>query len=105
MVDSLFRRLKCENDSNNLKKNIKEFLDYKLKYLKIYYLLVIIYEERVKVNFGGIKYRRKTFVNAEKDGDGGKSFKSPKNDFSVGGDGDYSFIRILNLELKYSEKY
>ena len=57
------------------------------------------------MNFGGIKYRGKAFVNTEKGGDSDKSFKSPKDDFSAGRNGDYSFTRILNLELKYSEKY
>ena len=105
VVNSLFRRLKCKDDSNSLRKDIEEFLNYKLGCLEIYYLLIIVCEGKVRVNFGGVKYRRKTFVNAGGGGDGGKSFKSPKNDFSTGENGNYNFIRILNLKLKYSEKY
>ena len=80
-------------------------MNYKLKYLKIYYLLVAIYEERIRVNFGGIKYKEKAFVNAKKGGNNNKSFKSSKNDFSIDRNGNYSSARILNLKLKYSEKY
>ena len=105
VVNSLSRRPKYKNDNNSLKKNIKEFLNHKLKYLKIYYLLVVVYEGRVKVNFGNIKYRGKAFVNAEGGENSDKSFKSSKNDFFIGGDGDYNSTRILNLKLKYSEKY
>ena len=105
MVNSLFRRLKYKDDSNSLRKNIKKFLNHKLGCLKIYYLLIIIYEGRVRVNFESIKYRGKAFVNAGEGGNNNKSFKSPKNDFSTGGNGNYNFTRILNLKLKYSEKY
>ena len=105
VANSLSRRLKYRNDSDSLKKNIKEFLNYELKCLKIYYLLIAVCEERVKVNFGGIKYRGKAFVNAEGGGDSDKSFKSPGNDFFVDRNGNYNFTRILNLKLKYSEKY
>ena len=105
MVNSLSRRLKYKDDSNNLRKNIKKSLDYELKCLKIYHLLITVYEGRVKINFGGIKYKEKAFVNTEEGGDSNKSFKSPKNDFSTGKNGDYNFTRILNLKLKYSEKY
>ena len=105
MVNSLSRRLKYRNDSNSLRKNIKKFLNYKLKYLKIYYLLIAVCEKRVKINFEGIKYKEKAFVNAEKDENSDKNFKSSKNDFFADKNGDYNFIRILNLKLKYSEKY
>ena len=105
MVNSLSRRPKCEDDSNSLRKNIKKFLNDKLKCLEIYYLLVIIYERRIKVNFEGVKYREKAFVNAKEGENSDKSFKSPKNDFSVNKNGNYSSARILNLKLKYSEKY
>ena len=105
MANSLSRRLKYKDDSNNLRKNIEKFLNYKLGCLKIYYLLVIVCEKRIKVNFGGIKYRGKTFVNAKEGGNNNKSFKSSKNDFFINRNGDYSFTRILNLKLKYSEKY
>ena len=105
VADSLSRRLKYKDDSNNLRKDIKEFLNYKLKCLKIYYLLVTVYEERIKINFGGIKYRKKAFVNTKEGENSGKSSKSLKNDFSTGGNGDYNFTRILNSKLKYSEKY
>ena len=105
IVNSLSRRLKYKDDSNNLRKNIKEFLNYKLGYLKIYYLLVAVCEGRVKINFGGVKYKGKAFVNAGKGGDSNKSFKSPKNDFFINKNGNYSSTRILNSELKYSEKY
>ena len=105
VINSLSRRLKYKNDSNNLKKNIKKFLNYKLKCLEIYYLLVTVCERRVKINFENIKYRGKTFVNAGKGENSNKNFKSPKNDFFINRNGNYSFIRILNLKLKYSEKY
>ena len=105
MINSLFRRLKYKDNSDSSRKNIKKFLDHELECLKIYYLLITICEERIKVNFGGIKYRGKAFVNTEEGEDNSESFKSPKNDFSINRDGNYSFIRILNLELKYSEKY
>ena len=105
VVNSLSRRPKCKDNSNSSKKNIEEFLDHKLKYLEIYYLLVIVCEGRVRVNFGGIKYRGKAFVNTEKGGDSNKSFKSPGNDFFISGNGNYSPARILNFKLKYSEKY
>ena len=105
MINSFSRRLKCKDDSNSLRKNIKEFLDYKLKYLKIYYLLVAVCERRVKVNFEGIKYKGKAFVNTEEGGNSDKSFKSSKNDFFINKNGNYSFTRVLNSKLKYSEKY
>ena len=105
MVNSLSKRLKCKDDSDGSRKNIKEFLNYKLKCLGIYYLLVIIYEKKVRVNFGGIKYKGKAFVNVGRGGNNNKSFKSPKNDFFTDGNKNYSFTRILNLKLKYSEKY
>ena len=57
------------------------------------------------MNFGGIKYREKAFVNAGKGENNSKNFKSPKNDFFVNKNGNYNFTRILNLKLKYSEKY
>ena len=57
------------------------------------------------MNFGGIKYRGKAFVNAEEGENNNKSFKSPKNDFSINRNENYNFTRILNLKLKYSEKY
>ena len=105
IANSLFRRPKYKDDSNNLKKDIKEFLNYKLKYLEIYYLLVAVCEGKVKVNFRNIKYKGKAFVNAKEGGDNNKSSKSPKNDFFIGGDGNYSSTRILNLKLKYSERH
>ena len=105
VVNSLSRRLKYKDDSNNSRKNIEEFLNYKLECLKIYYLLVAVCEGRVKINFKNIKCRGKTFVNTEEGGNNNKSFKSPKNDFFVGGDGNYNSARILNLKLKYSEKH
>ena len=73
--------------------------------MEIYYLLVAVYEKRVKVNFEGIKYKEKAFVNAKKGENNNKSFKSPKNDFSINRNENYNFARILNLKLKYSEKY
>ena len=76
-----------------------------MKYLKIYYLLGAVYEGKIKINFENIKYKKKAFVNTGKGENNNKSFKSPKNDFSVNKNGNYSFIRILNLKLKYSEKY
>ena len=57
------------------------------------------------MNFGGIKYRKKAFVNTKKGENSNKSFKSLKNDFFTSRDGNYNFIRILNLKLKYSKKY
>ena len=105
IADNLSRRLKYKNDSNSLRKNIKKFLNYKLGYLKIYYLLIAVCEGRVKVNFGNIKYRGKTFVNTKEGENSNKSFKSSKNDFFIDKNGDYNFTRILNLKLKYSEKY
>ena len=57
------------------------------------------------MNFGGIKYREKAFVNAEGGENSSKSFKSLKNDFFANRDENYSFTRVLNLELKYSERY
>ena len=105
MANSLSRRLKYKDNNNSSRKNIKRFLNHKLKCLKIYYLLVTVYEKRVKVNFEGIKYREKAFVNTEKGENSNKNFKSPKNDFSINRDENYSFTRILNLKLKYSEKY
>ena len=105
IVNSLSRRLKCGDDNNSLRENIEKFLDYELKCLEIYYLLVIIYEGRIRVNFGGVKYRGKAFVNAGEGENNNKSFKSPKNDFSIGGNENYSFTRILNSKLKYSEKH
>ena len=105
MVNSLFRRLKYRNDSDSLRKNIEKFLNYKLKYLEIYYLLIVVCEERVKVNFEGIKCRGKAFVNAEEGENSDKNFKSPKNDFFVGRNENYNFTRILNPKLKYSERY
>ena len=105
VANSLSRRPKCEDDNNSLRKDIKEFLDYELKCLKIYYLLVVKYEGRVRVNFGGVKYREKAFVNAGKGEDSGESSKSPKDDFFINKNGDYGSARILNLELKYSEKH
>ena len=105
MANSLSRRLKYKDDNNNLKKNIKKFLNYELKCLKIYYLLVIVCEKRVRMNFENIKYKEKAFVNAGEGENNGKSFKSPKNDFFIDKNGNYSFTRILNPELKYSEKY
>ena len=105
MANSLSRRLKYKDNNNSLRKDIEKFLNYKLKYLKIYYLLVIIYEKRVKINFGGIKYKGKAFVNTKEGEDNNKSFKSPGNDFSINKNGDCNSARILNLKLKYSEKY
>ena len=105
VVNSLSRRLKYKDDSDSLRKNIKKFLNCELKCLKIHYLLVAVCEGRVKVNFGGIKYRGKAFVNAGGSGNNDKSFKSPKNDFFTNRNENYNSIRILNLELKYSEKY
>ena len=105
IVNNLFRRSKYKNNNNSSKKDIEKFLNYKLKYLEIYYLLVIIYEERIRINFESIKYREKAFVNVKKDGNNNKSFKSPKNDFFINRNENYSFTRILNLKLKYSEKY
>ena len=105
VVNSLSRRLKYKDDSNSLRKNIEKFLNHELKCLKIYYLLIIVYEGRIKVNFEGIKYRGKTFVNAGRGENNNKNFKSPKNDFFIDRNGDYNFTRILNLKLKYNEKY
>ena len=105
MVNSLSRRPKYKDNNNSSRENIKEFLNHKLKYLKIYYLLIAVCEKRIKMNFEGIKYRGKAFVNTEEDENSDKSFKSPKNDFFIGGNENYSFARILNLKLKYSEKY
>ena len=105
VADSLSRRLKYKDDSNSLKKDIKEFLNHKLECLGIYYSSVVKCEERIRVNFGGVKYREKAFVNAGGGGDNSESSKSLKNDFSAGGDGNYSPARILNSELKYSEKH
>ena len=84
---------------------MEEFLDYKLGCLKIYYSLIIVYEGRVRVNFGGVKYRGKAFVNAEGGEDSSKNSKSPKDDFFISGNGNHSPARILNLELKYSERH
>ena len=105
IINSLSRRLKCKNNSDSSRKNIEEFLNYKLKCLKIYYLLIAVYEESVKVNFGGIKYRGKAFVNTEEGENNNKSFKSSKNDFFISENENYNFARFLNLKLKYSEKY
>ena len=105
VADSLSRRPKCEDDSNSLRKDIEKFLNHKLRYLEIYYLSVTKYEERVRVNFGGVKYRKKAFVNTKGGGNSSKSFKSPEDDFSADRDENYNFTRILNLELKYSEKH
>ena len=105
VADSLSRRLKCEDDSDGSRKDIEEFLDYELKCLEIYYLSVTVYEGRVRMNFGGVKCRGKAFVNTGKGGNSSESSKSPGDDFSVDRDGDYNSIRILNLELEYSERY
>ena len=105
IVNSLFRRLKYKNNSNSSREDIEEFLNYELKYLKFYYLLAIVYEERVKINFGDIKYKEKAFVNTKKGENNNKNFKSPKDDFSINRNENYNSTRILNSELKYSEKY
>ena len=105
MVNSLSRRLKYKDDSNNLRKNIEQFLNYELKYFGIYYLFIAIYEKRVKKNSGNVKYRGKAFVNTKEGGNKNKSFKSPGNDFFVSKNENYNSTRILNSELKYSEKY